>query len=260
MNISAQNPLPLYYQLREQLREKILAGEWTYGQELPSETKLCNEYHLSRATVKQAFDGLVADGMIVRRQGRGTFVNYKKVTYSILEEPNLYYQLEQEGASQTALVLEQGRVPASQELAKLLEIPSGSSLCHFKRIRKIDGIPMLIQNVFIPEEFEKGLLSQDLTAISFHRYLEEQNQFRLDEFHINIEAVILGAEDSALLDIDQPTAGFFFKTIFQNQDRKVMYNERVFRGDMINLSLNFDYNGNQTEKELRIFHSIENQN
>ena len=79
MQIKHNSPIPLYYQLREQIRENILSGKWDYGKELPAELKLCEELNLSRATVKQAMDGLVQEGLIERKKGKGTFVIYRQM-------------------------------------------------------------------------------------------------------------------------------------------------------------------------------------
>lgn len=256
MHIDTASPLPLYYQLRENIREKIMNGEWEYGSEIPSETQLCKELNLSRATVKQAFDGLVTDGLIVRKRGKGTYVNYKKISYNMMEEPNFYVQMEEEGASQYAIILEKEYIPADQKISEMLDVPVGSRLCYFKRIRQVDGIPMLIQTVYLPAEYEKGLFQQDLQRISFHKYIEEANHFLLDKFHMDIEAIILNEEHCGYLGIETPVAGFLFNTVYRTGEKKIIYNERVFRGDMINLSLNFDYEGKKRKKELQIFKDI----
>ena len=66
--LKSDSPIPLYYQLREIIRDKIISSEWEYGKEIPSELKLCDEFNLCRATVKQALDGLVNEGLIVRKK------------------------------------------------------------------------------------------------------------------------------------------------------------------------------------------------
>lgn len=252
MYINTSDPLPLYYQLRESIREKILSGEWEYGMEIPSETKLCKELNLSRATVKQAFEGLVTDGLIIRKRGKGTYVNYKKISYKLMEEPNFYAQMEGEGAEQRAIVLEQKYTVADDRISRFLEIPEGTKLCYFKRIRNIDHIPMIIQTVYILAGYEKDLLKQDLGNLSFHRYIEEANNLMLDSFDIKIEAIILDEESNGYFGITGPASGFYFDTVYKAGEKKIIYNERIFRGDMINLSLNFDYKGKKTKKELCI--------
>ena len=85
--LKSDSPIPLYYQLREIIRDKIMNEDWGYGTEIPSELKLCDEFNLCRATVKQAMDGLVNEGLIVRKKGKGSFVVYQKITENFLLEP-----------------------------------------------------------------------------------------------------------------------------------------------------------------------------
>lgn len=66
--------VPLYYQLKQIIKEKILTGEWKTNQRIPSETELCSQYEISRGTVRQALMELVREGILYRKQGKGTFV------------------------------------------------------------------------------------------------------------------------------------------------------------------------------------------
>ncbi|MBI3962513.1 MAG: GntR family transcriptional regulator, partial [Deinococcus sp.] len=71
--------IPLYYQLKELLRERIEAGEWEPGNQIPTEEELCERYKVSRITVREAIQGLVSEGLLYRQQGRGTFVAKAKI-------------------------------------------------------------------------------------------------------------------------------------------------------------------------------------
>ena len=76
--LKSDSPIPLYYQLREIIRDKIMNEDWGYGTEIPSELKLCDEFNLCRATVKQAMDGLVNEGLIVRQKRKRIFCSLSK--------------------------------------------------------------------------------------------------------------------------------------------------------------------------------------
>ena len=256
MNIDVNNPLPLYYQLREEMRKKILDGEWQYGQEVPSETQLCKDLNVSRSTVKQALDGLVAEGLIIRKRGKGTFVNYKKLFYKMMEEPNFYVQMENEGAEQKSVVLDSKYIAADEKVSNFLDIPLGTQVAYFKRIRYIDNVPMIVQTVYILKEYECELMQNDLTSISFHNYIEEKNGFILNHFDINISSIILNQEYLAYFLCDKPISGFHFDTVYQSEGKKIIYNERIFRGDMINLLLSYDYyKHSKSKKEFRIINN-----
>lgn len=241
ININHNSPLPLYYQLREEIRNKILTGEWEYGYEIPSEPQICSTLDLSRTTVKQALDGLVNEGLIIRKRGKGTYVNYLQYDYKLMDEPNFFMQLAESGHIQESIVLEKGYRPASKEACQALDIPLETEVAYFKRVRCVDGVPLIIQTVYILKEYDCQVLDQDLEKISFHKYLEDRNSFTLDHFNMKISSIIMSQEDAVHFNCTQPTSGFLFHTIFKSQNEKILYNERVFRGDAVNLNLSYDF-------------------
>ena len=102
MQLNHSSPTPLYYQLRQMIRNNIVDGVWQDGMMLPSETQLATELKLSRQTVKQAYDGLVQEGLVSRKRGKGTYVTYRQAEFNIMQEPNFYQQMDDERAVQLA--------------------------------------------------------------------------------------------------------------------------------------------------------------
>ena len=242
MILSHTDPTPLYYQLRQQLRNNIIDGTWPYGQELPSEPKLAADLNVSRATVKQAYDGLVSEGLIRRERGRGTFVCYRQSEFNIIQEPNFYQQMDDFGARQKARIIKSGNVKADEYVAKRLEIQPGDEVCFFIRVRYINGVPGIIQTVYIRKEYAAGLLESDLESISFHRYIEENLKISLNCFDMTIHAIVLDPYECSLLELEKPIPGFRFYSVYCHDETPVVYNERVFRGDNMHLGLNFRFN------------------
>lgn len=254
MIIENTSPVPLYYQLREQFRSKILDGEMKYGDKLPSETELCKELSLSRSTVKQAYDGLVADGLIRRTQGKGTFVDYNHLNYDILQEPNFYARKDKDGSKQWSLVLEAKNIKCNELIAKKLKINIGDEVCYFKRVRYIDDVPSIIQTVYIVKEFSKSILNENLANLSFHKFIEEENNIKLNCLTIRINSIILDNYERELFNINQLRPGFLFDTIYNYNDKPIIFNERIFRGDHITLLL--EYNANELNKFSKYYNMI----
>jgi len=244
MKINYNSPTPLYYQLRQQIRNYIIDGTWEYGSELPSEPKLAAELKVSRATVKQAYDGLVNEGLVTRVRGKGSFVSYKQSQFDIIQEPNFYQRMTEQGARQEARILEKGYIPADNYVAKKLQVKPGTELCYFKRIRCINDIPSILQTVYIRKEYCIGLLESNLETISFHQYIEENSNVALNCFDMRINAIILDAFEQEVLETAKGIPGFRFFTVYWNNDIPVVYNERVFRGDTLHLALNFNFTRN----------------
>lgn len=247
MKLNHSSPTPLYYQLRQQIRNQIMDGTLSYGSELPSEPKLAAELKLSRATVKQAYDGLVNEGLVTRRQGKGTYVSYKQSEFDVIQEPNFYQRMDQHGALQKARILESGYVPADEYIAKKLQIEPGAMVCYFKRVRFIDDIPSIIQAVYIRREYAGELLESRLAEVSFHRYIEENMGVSLNCFDMLINAIVLDQYECDVLGIKHTIPGFRFFTVYWHDNTPVVYNERIFRGDTVRLGLKFKFDRNDTE-------------
>lgn len=89
LKVDRNSPLPLHYQLKQHLLEKIESGEWKPNDLIPSEQEMQNSFGLSRITVRQALSDLVYEGLLIRERGRGTFVAPPKMTHSLEERKSL---------------------------------------------------------------------------------------------------------------------------------------------------------------------------
>jgi len=82
--ISKESKIPLYHQIKEDLRARIEEGEWLPGKLIPAEKELCAEYKVSKITVLEAIKGLVGEGLLKRKQGKGTFESRVLIGFIIL--------------------------------------------------------------------------------------------------------------------------------------------------------------------------------
>src|SRR5690242_10763453 len=121
-------PLPRYYQLKEILHAKIRAGQWQPGVLIPSERELCEQYGLSRMTVRQGITELVREGLLYRVQGKGTFVARPRITQQLMVLTGFSQDMIARGCVPGAQVLDQRMVPASQEVAERLRVREGQPI------------------------------------------------------------------------------------------------------------------------------------
>ncbi|WSD37973.1 GntR family transcriptional regulator [Streptomyces sp. NBC_01750] len=141
LSVDRTSPVPLYFQLSQQLEAAIERGTLTPGSLLGNEIELANRLGLSRPTVRQAIQSLVDKGLLVRRRGVGTQVVHSQVKRP-LELSSLYDDLEAAGQRPATIVLRNAFEPASAEVAAALGVPEGSDVQLIERLRFAHGEPM----------------------------------------------------------------------------------------------------------------------
>jgi DNA-binding GntR family transcriptional regulator len=141
LSVDRTSPVPLYFQLSQQLEAAIERGTLTPGSLLGNEIELAGRLGLSRPTVRQAIQSLVDKGLLVRRRGVGTQVVHSQVKRP-LELSSLYDDLEAAGQRPATIVLRNAIEPASAEVAAALGVAEGSDVQLVERLRYAHGEPM----------------------------------------------------------------------------------------------------------------------
>lgn len=134
-----------------------LAAELGVGDPIPSERALCERFGVSRMTVRQAVDALVADGTLRREQGRGTFVAPRRIDFE-MRLTTFGEEMRSRGMEPDTRVLFAGQVPATATIAESLQIDAGDPLHHLERVRSADGLPMSVERLWIPVALVPELL------------------------------------------------------------------------------------------------------
>ncbi|WP_208862102.1 GntR family transcriptional regulator [Streptomyces griseorubens] len=169
LSVDRGSPVPLYFQLAQQLESAIEHGTLTPGTLLGNEIELAARLGLSRPTVRQAIQSLVDKGLLVRRRGVGTQVVHSKVKRP-LELSSLYDDLESAGQRPTTTVLVNTMVAASAEVAAALGVTEGSEVHRIERLRSAHGEPIAYLCNYLPA----GLLDLDtgqLEATGLYRLM-----------------------------------------------------------------------------------------
>lgn len=141
LGVDRSSPVPLYYQLSQQLEAAIEQGRLAPGSLLGNEIELARRLGLSRPTVRQAIQSLVDKGLLVRRRGVGTQVVHSQVRRP-LELSSLYDDLEAAGQRPTTRVLRHATEPATAAAAAALGLAEGADLVVVERLRMAHGEPV----------------------------------------------------------------------------------------------------------------------
>ncbi|MEV0424384.1 GntR family transcriptional regulator [Streptosporangium canum] len=149
IDLDRSSPVPLYFQVAEQISEAIQRGDLPPGSRLDNEILLADRLGLSRPTVRQAIQYLVDKGLLVRKRGVGTQVVHGQVKRSV-ELTSLYDDLRRAGQEPATrvLVLETG--PADERVAAILGVPAGAEVLRLERIRYAAGEPLALLHNWLP--------------------------------------------------------------------------------------------------------------
>ena len=152
--------LPLYQRLREEMLAKIAAGEWTPGAPIPTEAELTRQYGVAIGTVRKAVDTLVSEGLLLRSQGRGTFVRRPNFDASLAR---FFRQVNASGGREipASRILAKALQTPSQPVASALELQDGEQVIHMERLRMVEGRTLFHEDIWLPAKRFGALLEMD---------------------------------------------------------------------------------------------------
>ena len=234
--VSHHSNSPLYQQIYQLLRNKILGGYWRPNEMLPSEAELTEQYQVSRATVRQALDELANDGLIYRKQGRGTFVSPPTVEQGLVRIVSFTDDMQQRGLMPGTKLISAGHVPATETLAHQLQIEVGEPLARIERLRLADNEPMSVEISFLVQRYCPGILSRDYTTHSLRRMLEEKYSIRIASARQTIRAISATEKLAEILTTENGAALLYIERLSLSEfDVPVEYLRLYHRGDRYTL-------------------------
>lgn len=174
-----------YLYISNDIRNKILNGTFKANEKLPSEKEICEAYDVSKMTVKQAFDILVTEGLIIKRRGAGSFV--KDLSKKELERISVSNQFRGKTANfpqskVTSKILDFSVVSADALIEMKLNIPPESFVYHIYRVRYVDSKPSVIEETYMPIDLIPGLKKANLEG-SIYEFIEGDLMLKIQTAH-----------------------------------------------------------------------------
>ncbi len=194
---------PLYRQIKVLLLQSLQSSEWKPGAVIPSEIELATRFRVSQGTVRKAIDELAGENLLVRRQGKGTFVATHaehQVQYRFLRLRTDRPGAAANGAAERR-VLECRTVRANAEIARALGLRNGESVIQARRILAFESQPTILEDLWLPGAAFKGLTAQQMNDYPGPTYamLELAYGVRMVRAEEKIRAVLPDSEQAALL-------------------------------------------------------------
>lgn len=184
-NESAQ---PLYAQIKDIIKQRIIEGEYAVHERLPSESEMMKVFGVSRITVRQALRDLHADGLVFSVQGKGTFVSRPKAVQDIQNLQGFGEAMNPQGYETSTRVVGVQEVRISGDVAEALDLNRSSNVVELTRIRYLNREPISLDHSFFPVEVGNELLGRDLTQDVFPM-LENECGIELGHAELKIEAI-----------------------------------------------------------------------
>ena len=234
--MDANSPYTLQHQLKKEFYEKIASKEWLPGQLIPSEKELCDEYGVSRITVREALRELVQANYLVRKQGKGTFVAEPKIKQEYISKIQSFNdEILHRGMTPSTevlqfLVLEGDEIPA--EVIEAFQLSAEEKVIFLHRKRMADGRPIVHSKTFLPYALCSKVFQYDLNKERLYSILDMSDETRIHHLDRTIEAVEAGTEDAKLLEMEKKKPIQYIRSVGYNSFGKVIeYTMSRYRGD-----------------------------
>ncbi|MDD3822954.1 MAG: GntR family transcriptional regulator [Sphaerochaetaceae bacterium] len=221
--------LPLYYQIEQVLRERIMDGTFKEGSMIPPESQLEKEFQVSRITVRRAVENLVQLGLLRKQQGIGTTVTKSYIDDDINSLEGFTEKMERQGHRVSSTLLEAHYVVPSEPISVCLGLPAGTKVLLISRVRNVDGAPLALFNTYIPPNL--GITDkEDFSGSLFEVY--ERHGIVPTYSDRTIRAINVCKRTAELLQINVNDAALQLNyEVFDGDGRPIEYDEGIYRGD-----------------------------
>ncbi len=180
-NLSTPAFSPLYQQIKGLILNSLRAGEWKPGEAIPSEMDLAARFRVSQGTVRKAVDELASENLLLRRQGRGTYVAThaeQQVQFRFLKLVPDSGTRGSEGPAQRDII-ECKRGRASADVARALALRTGDTVLQVKRVLSFGGTPIILEDIWLPAAPFKGLTAERLANYQGPMYALFETEFNV---------------------------------------------------------------------------------
>lgn len=227
-SLAQSSSLPLYQQLQRALREAIDKRVFGPDEALPAERQLATELSISRITVRKAIDGLVEEGLLVRRPGSGNFIN-ARIEKNFAKLTSFSEDMRARGRTPRSVWIKRSEGTVTPEEALRLRLSPGAPVYRFHRIRFADEVPMCLEYATIVADY---LPSLDTVGVSMYEALDEAGHRPVRALQ-RLSAILLDEEQAGMLQAKAGDAGLCVERLgFLRDGQAVEFCRSYFRGDL----------------------------
>ncbi|MDF3844274.1 GntR family transcriptional regulator [Pseudomonas citronellolis] len=235
------SPVPLYSQLKELLRTRILDGSYPPLSRMPSEAELGKAHGVSRITVRQALGDLQKEGLIFKIHGKGTFVARPKAFQNVSTLQGLAESMGERGYEVINRLRSFRFVSADTQVAARLQVAEGDSVAQIKRARLVNRELVSLEVTYLPEAVGRRLEKADLVSRDIFLILENDCGLPLGHADLAIDAILADAELAAALELEEGSPVMRIERLTHGADGQPLdYEHLYYRGDAFQYRLRID--------------------
>lgn len=223
-------PVPLHYQITNELRERLRKGEWNVGDLFPTDKELMEKYGVSSTTVRRAISELVREGWLERKPGKGTFVK-KEFVETLARLTGFFEEVRARGHRPSALLLRAAEVAVEDFEDLELDIFGQDKVFLIEKIQFMDGSPVVLVKSFWPVEIGHELMKHDLSSRGTYDIVRSELGQVLEEAEQEIFASEAGEEEATHLGISPGAPVLVMKRVVFAGGRPLELSLNFYRAD-----------------------------
>ena len=232
---------PRHEQLSDWLRTRIADGTYEPDEQLPSEHALCDQFDVSRVTVRRALQTLESEGLIYRKQGLGSFVQDQRMRSGLVRLTDFAEDMAQAGIASASRILRNEQVDAPDAVAAKLGVEPGTAVHRLDRVRLGDGDPIAFDHTWLPLDYAALIEPYDLTEHTIYSILETEHGIEVRRGRYRIEAANAPDRVAEALNIPPEQAVLLISRLsLDADDAPIYYQQRHYRTDRVAYELELE--------------------
>lgn len=231
--VDKNSPIPMYYQLKELIKEMIENEELKPKDPIAPERELCEYHDVSRMTVNKAITSLVTEGYLYREQGRGTYVAEPKKNYRVSGLSGLTEEMMVRRGLKvdTEIISFEEKCP-NKTIKSFLELGDGENIYKITRLRRVEKEPYALEVSYIPAALCPSLSKSKLDNKSLYYVLRTEYGLDMEFANQTIEPIMVDEYESNLLGIEKNSlALLFIRRTYTNEGRPFEVTRSTYRSD-----------------------------
>lgn len=233
---------PLYAYIKRELLNRIQSNNYKIDEKIPTELELCEEFNVSRTTVRAALNQLTTEGILTKKQGKGTFVADRKLEQVLSNTVYSYSdQVQAQGKKAEITLISLSVIAADEELKGALDLELNEPVQRIERVRKANDELTQYEIAYLPWKLAPGI-TKEQAETSIYESLKQLFAVQVGQTIEKVEIVLADENISFYLQCKEDLPCFYLETVAKDTlNNKIEYSKSYFRGDKTNFIIERKY-------------------